>query len=152
LLLRIEATENDSTGSNLAAVGAGPGVVYSGAVAGFPMPVLRYFVGAGTGLPPSALTQLAPADNKSVFPGEEVDFAWMRVEAAALYRLEVTSGSGNSIISALLPLGTETYRAPSWTRERASDGVLRWRVVAMDEAGTPVAESPWRTLVVKTTK
>ena len=113
------------------------------------MPVLRYFVGAGTGLPPNALSQLAPADNKTVFAGDEIDFAWMNVEKAALYRLEVTSGSGNTILSALLPAGTETYRAPSWTRERASDGVLRWRVVALDEAAKPIAESSWRTLLLK---
>ncbi len=128
LLLRIEATENDSAGSDLAAVGAGPGVVYSGAVAGFPMPVLRYFVGAGPGLSATAITQLAPADNKTIFVGEVIDVAWRDVAKAAVYRLEITSGNGQSILSALLPAGMGTYRAPSWLRERSGDGVLRWRL------------------------
>ena len=39
VLLRIEASERRGADSNLGAVGAGSGVVHSGAVAGFPMPV-----------------------------------------------------------------------------------------------------------------
>src|SRR5690606_16986111 len=49
LLLRIEASDDTEGDSNLAAAGAGEGVVHSGAVAGFPIPPLRYFVGASSG-------------------------------------------------------------------------------------------------------
>lgn len=145
VLLRIEASEDDAARSDLAVIGAGPGVVYSGAVAGFPMPVLRYFVGAGSGVV-TPLTQLTPAENKIFGATQVIDFAWMDVERATVYRLELTDSSGKSVLSALLPPGTGTYRAPSWLRERASTGVLRWRVIALDEAGQPVAESPLRTL------
>ena len=46
ILLRVEATDDKEGDSSLAAAGAGTGVVHSGAVAGFPMPTLRYFVGS----------------------------------------------------------------------------------------------------------
>ncbi|MDQ3819420.1 MAG: hypothetical protein M3362_17320, partial [Acidobacteriota bacterium] len=60
-------------------------------------------------------------------------------------RLEIEDANGKTILSALLPRGTGTYRAPSWLRERAP-GVLRWRVIALDDAGKELSESEWRTL------
>lgn len=143
ILLRIEASENADTASDLAAVGAGPSVVYGGAVAGFPMPVLHYFVGAGS----NALNvrQLAPVEGKTFTPDQPIDFVWMDVEKATLYRLEVADTNGRTIFSALLPQGSGTYRAPSWLRERATS-VLRWRVIALDKAGKQLSESDWRTL------
>lgn len=145
VLLRIEASKDDAARSDLAVIGAGPGVVYSGAVAGFPMPVLRYFVGAGSGLV-ALLTQLTPAENTIFGATQVIDFAWMDVERATVYRLEITDSSDKSVLSALLPRGTGTYRAPSWLRERASSEMLRWRVIALDETGQQLAESPWRNL------
>jgi hypothetical protein len=145
VLLRIEASKDDAARSDLAVVGAGQGVVYSGAVAGFPMPVLRYFVGAGSGVV-ALLSQLAPAENTIFGATQVVDFAWIDLERATVYRLDITDASGKSVLSALLPRGTGTYRAPSWLRERASTGVLRWRVIALDETGQQLAESPWRNL------
>jgi hypothetical protein len=47
VLLRVEAADDRESDSDLGAAGAGTGIVHSGAVAGFPMPVLRYVVGAG---------------------------------------------------------------------------------------------------------
>ncbi|HEY0873523.1 MAG TPA: hypothetical protein VGD94_08630, partial [Vicinamibacterales bacterium] len=44
LLLRVEATDDKEADSNLANAGAGQGIVHSGAVAGFPLPMLRYVV------------------------------------------------------------------------------------------------------------
>jgi hypothetical protein len=145
VLLRIEASKDDAARSDLAVVGAGPGVVYSGAVAGFPMPILRYFVGAGSGVVAS-LTQLTPAENTIFEATQVIDFAWMDVEKATVYRLEFTDSSGKSVLSALLPAGTGTYRAPSWLKERSGAGVLRWRVIALDETGRQLAESSWRNL------
>ncbi len=145
VLLRIEASEDDSARSDLAVIDAGPGVVYSGAVAGFPMPVLRYFVGAGSGVV-AALSQLTPAENKIFGDTQVIDFAWMDVERATVYRLDITDSSGKSVLSALLPPGTGTYRAPSWLRERSGVGMLRWRVIALDEIGQQLAESSWRSL------
>jgi len=144
VLLRIEASDDDVTGSNLAAVGAGPGFVNSGAVAGFPLPVLHYFVGpAGSGSA-SALTTLAPVDNKNFLPTEPIDFAWVDVESGAFYRLEIVDLNDKPLMSAMLPANSGTYRAPSWLRERASGGSLRWRVCALDKEGKQIAESPYR--------
>ena len=143
ILLRVEASADAATSSDRSAVGAGPGVVDSGAVAGFPVPVLHYFVGAGTGA--AAPLQLAPAENASLPATQPVVFAWMISEKAALYRLEVSDAGGKTILSALLPSGYGSYRAPSWLRERAG-GPLRWRLIALDEAGKRIGESPWRNL------
>ncbi len=144
VLLRIEASKDDSARSDLTQVGAGPGVVYSGALSGFPMPVRRYFVGAGSGAV-AKLAQLSPVENKTFSPGQTIDFAWMDVEQAALYRLEIVDTVGKAVLSALSPPQTGTYRAPSWLSERTGSG-LRWRVVALDEKGQVVAESTWRSL------
>lgn len=146
LLLRIEATDADAGTSNLAIVGAGPGIVNSGAVAGFPLPVLRYFVGAGNGTPTPAISQISPVENKIFAANETIDFAWMDLEGAMLYRIEFTDLEGKSILSALLPPGAGTYRAPSWLRERVAGGFLRWRVIALDSTGQQIAESTYRTL------
>jgi hypothetical protein len=143
ILLRVEASDDAATASDLSAAGAGPGVVETGAVAGFPMPVLRYFVGAGSDA--ATLRQLAPAEDARLATGQPVVFAWMIVEQAALYRLEVTDADGKNIFSALLPPDYGSYRAPSWLNERAG-GHLRWRVVALDERGHHIGESSWRNL------
>jgi hypothetical protein len=45
VLLRIESSDDKAGDSDLGAVGAGP-VLHNGAVAGFPMPMLRYVVGS----------------------------------------------------------------------------------------------------------
>src|SRR5947207_2969719 len=47
ILLRIEASDDKEGDTNLATVGAGAGVVHGGAVAGFSLPTLRYYVGNG---------------------------------------------------------------------------------------------------------
>ncbi len=45
ILLRIEASDDKEGDVDLEAAGAGDGILPTGAVAGFPLPVLRYFVG-----------------------------------------------------------------------------------------------------------
>src|SRR6266568_1520177 len=67
VLLRIEASDAKECDTDLAAVGAGGGTVHGGAVAGFSLPVLRYYVGNGDSSQPVAvsaalLTQLSPDD------------------------------------------------------------------------------------------
>ncbi len=80
MLLRIEASDDKEGDSDLSAVGAGSGVVHSGAVAGFPLPTLRYFVGSGEGdslaVPgPRVLLQLLPRDGASLPPDKAVEFS-----------------------------------------------------------------------------
>jgi len=146
VLLRIEASDDDVTESNLAAVGAGPGIVTSAAVAGFPLPVLRYFVGAGADSTAGIVRQLAPAENKVFAAKEAVDFAWLDIDKGVFYQVEVADDAGKTLMTAVLPAKIGTYRAPSWVRERTKQTGLRWRVRALDENGQQVGESAWRNL------
>jgi hypothetical protein len=144
LLLRIEASDDDVTGSNLAVVGAGPGIVNSAAVAGFPLPVLRYFVGAAGDLTANVVRQLTPADNKTFAPKDSVDFEWLDIDSGAFYQVVVTDTDGKTLVTAVLPARIGTYRAPPWLRERAGQKAVRWRVRALDENGQIIGESPQR--------
>jgi hypothetical protein len=147
VLLRIEATDDKEGDSNLAAVGVGPGIVHNGAVAGFPLPPLRYFVGGGPNVQlTSELTLLWPVENGEHLRSVPVDFSWTEIEQAAFYRVEVGDGQGRAIFSALVLSGTRTYRAPAWLKDRVGDGNVRWRVMALDQNGNSIGETPWRTL------
>jgi hypothetical protein len=146
VLLRIEATDDKEADSDLSAIGAGSGVVHSGAIAGFPLPVLRYFVGGGQPGDAVALRMLAPAENVPIPAGQPIDFSWTQAPDAALYQLEIADQSGKAILSALLQPLTLNYRAPSWLRGVAPGAVLQWRVSAIDQTGAKTAQSPWRSL------
>jgi len=154
LLLRIEASDDKEADSDLAAVGAGAGTIHSGAVAGFPLPVLRYFVGGSNSTSTVApshpsqqlLTLLQPADETLLSPGKPTDFSWSANGPAAFHRVEVENAQSQLVISAVLLPGVGTYRAPSWLLKKAGDGRLRWRVLAVDLAGKQLAETEWRHL------
>ena len=152
LLLRIEASDDDVTGSNLAVIGAGPGVVNSAAVAGFPLPVLRYFVGAAGDSPANVIRQLAPADNKTFAPKDSVDFAWLDIDRGAFFQVVVTDTDGKTLMTAILPARIGTYRAPPWLREGAGQKGVRWRVRALDENGQLIGESPLRSFTFAQTE
>lgn len=147
VLLRVEASDDKEADSDLPALGVGPGVVHSGAVAGFPLPPLRYFVGSGSpAISASNVALLAPADSELHPEAEPVDFKWSEVENVTLYKLELMTSDSDLILTALLPKGTATYRAPSWLKDRSRDGELRWRIVILDQAGEAIGETAWRRL------
>ena len=145
LLLRIEATDDKEADSDLSALGVGAGVVHSGAVAGFPLPVLRYFVGGGPAGGAVALRALAPAENAAIPAGQPIDFSWTQAPGAALYQLEIGDQSGRVILSALLQPLTLNYRAPSWLRGM-TPGSAQWRVSVIDQTGAKTNQTPWRRL------
>ena len=171
VLLRIEASDDKEGDTNFATVGAGAGVVHGGAVAGFSLPVLKYYVSNGTYRPgassaspnsraaSTSLTQLSP-DERAILPADKpVDFTWSLIDNATTYRLEVEDLQGHPIISAILPnqakpttsdatLPTNTlnYRAPSWLKDKLGNTVARWRVIAFDQQNNPLSQSDWRTL------
>jgi hypothetical protein len=143
ILLRVEASDDKEADSDLASLGVGAGIVHNGAVAGFPLPPLRYYVGnAAKGV----MTLISPADNYLQPEKLPVDFQWGNDTRAALYKLEVASKAGETILSALLASGVTIYRAPSWLPERLSDGRLRWRIIALDAAGNSLSETSWRNM------
>ena len=144
VLLRIEASDDREGDSDLAAAAAGEGVVHSGAVAGFPMPVLRYFVGTvPSGGLPGKLFLLLPADKASIPPAEPLTFSWSADPAAILYRLEITDPDQKEIHAAFFQQGLTSYRAPSFLHDRVPVK-FRWRVVATGPDGRLTATSAWR--------
>ena len=152
VVLRIEASDDKEGDSNLTAAGAGAGVVHSGAVAGFPLPSLRYIVGSGgSEFSPTtargAMRAILPRENAVLSAGSVNEFSWTQVPNARSYELEVEGRDGRSVLGAVLLGSTTRYRAPSWLAERAG-GALRWRVVAKDVAGGAIQRTPWRTLRV----
>lgn len=153
ILLRIEASDDRESESSRAIAGAGEGVVRSGGVAGFPMPVLRYFVTQGGGSEPAAgeaavqVVQLEPAADAAVASGTLVVFRWTADPRAVYYRLEVEATPRQSLLAAVIPSGTLEYRAPPWLAEKAlSVEAGRWRVVVLDAAGKPIRQTAWRAL------
>jgi hypothetical protein len=149
VLLRIEAADDKEGDSNLALAGAGTGVLHSGAVAGFPMPVLRYFVGGAApaaGPADGSLHQLLPLENATLESGRAPEFTWAGGTSAGFYRLEITDAAGQPVLEAMLQPGIGAYRTPAWLKEKAPDGVLKWRVVALGPTGEPAAETPWRAI------
>jgi hypothetical protein len=146
VLLRVEATDDKEADSDLSALGVGAGVVHSGAVAGFPIPVLRYFVGSGQAGDPIQLRLLTPPENALAAAGQPIDFNWTQASGAALYQLEIADHSGQVILSALLQPLTLNYRAPSWLLGTAPNAGLQWRVSALDQAGARIVGTPWRRL------
>jgi hypothetical protein len=147
VLLRIEATANNEGDSSL----AGIDVVQGGAVAGFSMPVLRYYVGSGGTISTAdktALTLLAPAGNAVLPANQNAEFSWTEIEGAAFYKVELESAQGQAVFQAIVLPGTGLYRAPSWLRENKSASALRWRVIALNQTGKALSETAWRTFKI----
>lgn len=147
VLLRIEASDDKEGDSDLAKAGAGFGVVHGGAVAGFPMPVLRYYVGSAPGGSLSGFGLLTPPGGSIV--SRPPTFSWTQTSLARLYRLEVSMTDGEPLLKAVVQQGIGTYRAPSWLPQQADGQALRWRVVALGPEGGVVAQTSWRALGVK---
>jgi hypothetical protein len=149
VLLRIEASDDKEGDSNLGAVGAGEGIVHAGAMAGFPMPPLRYVVGAGSSalshtVSSTQLRPLSPLADAAVVSSAPVEFSWAEGgPRAAFFRVEVRNEAGEEILSAIVPRGPGIYRAPSWLRERANGTRFRWRVRSLDLLGRTLQEAPW---------
>lgn len=145
ILLRIEASDDKDSESNLENAGAGVGVVFGGAVAGFPMPTLRYYVGSTPAeLLPGAtggLALLSPANRSAIAAGDVATFRWAPVGSTALYRLEIHGSDGALLHEALVAGGTTAYAAPSWLAGKAGDAVLQWSVTAQGAEGQDLASS-----------
>lgn len=148
VLLRIEATNDKEGDSNLALAEAGDGIVHSGAVAGFPIPPLRYYVGNAfdPGANSHSLSLLTPGPRASWPANQPLTFGWSQTPAAMLYQLEVSDGA---VIkhSAIVQQGVGNYLAPNWLAT-ASGSPLRWRVTAIGPQGDVIQRTDWRELHV----
>ena len=148
VLLRVEASDDREADSNLAAAGAGTGVIHAGAVAGFPLPILRYSVGSAASAFGSGQLRLLEPRPGATAPSDSVTFRWAPIDDAHLYRLEIRDADGQELLSALLQQGIGAYPAPRWILVRTSGSTMRWRVVALDSNGEPKATTEWRELAV----
>jgi hypothetical protein len=149
VLLRIEASDDKEADTDLASVGAGAGVVHGGAVAGFSLPTLKYYVSNGSvqqARTTSELLQLAPDDQVVLTPESPIKFTWSQIDNAATYHLELQDLQSNPLLSAVLIAGTVSYRAPPWLRDRVGPVIARWRVIAFDRQGAQIAATNWRSL------
>lgn len=143
LLLRIEATDDKESDSNLAILGVGNGTVHSGAVASFAMPTLKFFVtgkGDKTNWEKSALED--SLEILTIKSNEPIIFNWKELSGAEVYQLEIFDEQSQAVFSAVLLSPVTSYRAPSWfwTRfgERKS---LAWRVSAINGNGKIISRS-----------
>ena len=144
ILLRIEASNAPKSRSETAG-----GHAPAGGVAGFPMPVLRYFVGGSETLAPlkralahEELVLMFPA-NGSVITSQPVNLGWKAVNGPDYYLLEVER-DGKVVFSAVIDQGVSSYSLPPFITVVPGD--LRWRVSAVSAQGEIHARSPWWSL------
>lgn len=152
ILLRIEATRDKEGNSN-----TGAGIVASGGVAGFPMPVLRYYVGSRKKLKTiedtihvNDLHLMLPQDETSLDVNKAYEFSWVGVKDASIYLLEIFSDD-ILIASATLKAGQESYMAPPHYFKNINK-TLKWSVKALDNEGAVLAKSSTRSIITKSKK
>lgn len=147
LLLRIEASDDKEAASNT----GGGRIAAAGGVASFPLPVLRYHVGAAgardTLADATGLTLLSPA------PGAEaaldgLELAWVEPAIAALLRVEIEADR-QPVWTAYVAPAAGRYQPPPWALQGRQGQTLRWRVLALDEQGRTRAVSDWRALALR---
>ncbi len=149
LLLRVEATDDKESDSDLASVGAGIGIAHSGAVASFPMPTLKFFVAGGSSSTDwEENAQVLPIRDGVSDNARPVVFTWRELPDASIYKLEVLDDKQTAVLSALLVPPTAFYRAPSWFQKKHQGMTLHWRVLAIGGDGKPLAATNLRALSV----
>lgn len=120
LLFRVEAIDAVNSGEN-------------GAVAGFSMPTLRYYVGNSSNADVTQITNIAI--------GGEIDeiapiiLTWKAVENAKIYRLEIEDENGKKIFSAVVLPTNRTYQLPSFIQALTNSKQLKWSVSAINADG-----------------
>ncbi|MEZ5427335.1 MAG: hypothetical protein R2747_13780 [Pyrinomonadaceae bacterium] len=149
LLLRIEASDDKESDSNLQVLGVGTGTVHSGAVASFPMPSLKFFVTGeeNNNWPETAL--LIPAKDAVLSAPQTLVFNWRELSGAALYRLKVFEKPEEPLFSALLPGEVTSYRSPSIILEKFKTGRLGWQIEAIDRKGNVFNKTEIRTFSIR---
>lgn len=145
ILLRVEASDDKEADSNT----GGGRIARAGGVAGFPLPVLRYFVGSGDDIErlaaaSSSIRLFAPASDAAVQTGA-IEFSWIESEPATLARLEVEA-DGKRVFGAVVRAGIGRYVAPPFFGTEHAGKTLRWRVIALDAEGRETAHSGWQAL------
>jgi len=150
VLLRIEATDDRAGDSDPGASGA---LLHNGAVAGFPLPVLRYLVGSATPTPePSGtdrtLRLLSPRAGATIAADSALVVQWSPDANARFTRVEFQTRDGTVLLSSVVRRGSTSYRVPPLLSERAAGQTIRWRVSTLGANGNVTARAPWRELLL----
>lgn len=120
LLFRVESIDAVNSGEN-------------GAVAGFSMPTLRYYVGNSSNADVTQITNIAI--------GGEIDevapiiLTWKAIENTKIYRLEIEDEDGKKIFSAIVLPTNRTYQLPSFIQALTNSKQLKWSVSAIGADG-----------------
>ena len=133
ILLRIEASDEKESDTDLSALGEPGGVVHAGGVAGFPMPVLRYVVGGGPSAAPVPASERAGSSSTPTSV-PTVELSWHPVADVAYYRISIQV-SGRLVHEALQPPVAVSYALPPFVAARMAAGMMRWRLTAVDASG-----------------
>ena len=150
LLFRVEASFDKEGNSNNTI-----GITESGGVAGFSLPVLRYYVASQENVN-DALAQvgsqqrvnlIGPANNVILNQNERIQFKWQKVIGARFYQLEVKDNTNQMVLSAALKDNQNSYISPPWFSKHA-DKPLRWRVVSKVNQNNVIGTSEWRNMTL----
>ncbi len=125
LLFRVEADDAVNSNSN-----TGAGVVPTGAVAGFSMPTLRYYVGNSSN---SDIQQITNRSSQiEISERQPIVLRWKEVAKTKIYRIEIEDAEKENIFSAIVLASNKQYQVPSFVQVLTSSKQLKWRVLAID--------------------
>lgn len=129
LLFRVEASDAPNSSSNI-----GGNSIPTGAVAGFPMPTLRYYVGnsSNTEIRQITKTNFESQTENQLLP---IILRWNFIENAKFYRVEIEDETNKKVFSAIVLPTVKQYQLPSFIRQLAVSKQLKWKVIAIDENG-----------------
>lgn len=128
LLFRVEASDAGNSVSNTSA-----GVISNGAVAGFQMPTLRYYVGNASNVDVNQITNVAiEGETDEVAP---IILTWKPVAETKIYRLEIEDEDGKKVFSAVVLPINRTYQLPSFIQALTTSKQLKWSVSAIGADG-----------------
>ena len=118
----------------------GAGIVPTGAVAGFSMPTLRYYVGNSSNTDINQLTNIS-VQNDAENEFQPIVLRWKETAKTRLYRVEIEDDANKKVFSAIvLPPGKE-YQLPSFIRQLTLSKQLKWRVAAIGDDGITLQET-----------
>jgi len=151
LLFRVEASFDREGDSNNVT-----GITQSGGVAGFSMPVLRYYVASENEVDEAyslvgsqqRVNLVGPENNVVINQNQRINFKWQQVIGANYYQLQVKDNENETVLSAALKSNQTSYTAPPWFTKHA-DKTLRWRVVSKVNQNDSNGSSEWRNLTMK---
>lgn len=138
LLFRVEASDASDSASNI-----GSETIATGAVAGFSMPTLRYYVGnsSNTNIQQITKTNLSPDEFSEQFL--PVILRWKTVTDTKIYRLEIADETGKNIFSAVVLNTIKQYQLPSFIRQLINSKQLKWRIIAIGDSDKIIEESKY---------